>query len=152
MTPRQLRLFGIGCGLWILTGLLHMVGHFSGWPDPANEEEATLFTLFQTYDLDVGGATRTLSEVFDGLSLAFAVFLFLAGFVGLIWLRVPEVPPGILRRVAGMNAVAALALILLGFARFPLLPTICFGAVCIAFLLAAGGPTGAFGPPKAGTA
>lgn len=144
MTPRQLRSFGVGCGLWILTGLLHMVGHFMGWPDPVNEEQATLFTLFQTYEMDVGGTLRTLSEVFDGLSLAFAVFLFLAGFAGLLWLRVPDVPPGILRRAAGMNAVAALALILVGLPRFPLLPVLCFGAVFLAFLFAAGGRMSAF--------
>ena len=140
MTVRQLRSFQAGCGLWILTGALHMAGHFSGWPDPATEEEATLFALFQQVPLDTGGVARTLAEISEGLSLAFAVFLFLLGFLDLIWLRAPGVPDGILRRVAGMNAVAALALLLLGLPRFPFVPLVCFGAIAVAFTLAATGP------------
>ena len=150
MTRRQTWSFRVGCGLWILTGALQTAGHYAGWPDPATEEEATLFELFQQHPLDVGGVSRTLAAMFEGLSLSFAVLMFLLGFLGLIWLRPPGVPAGILRRVAWMNAVAALALVLLGLRRFPIAPLICFAAVGIAFLLAAARAPGT--APTAGSA
>jgi hypothetical protein len=154
MNVRQQRAFQLGSALWILTGALHMIGHFSGWPEPASEEEATLYSLFQGYEIAVGGVSRTLAELFEGLSLSFAVFLFLLGFLGLLWLRAPGVPAGILRRVAGMNAVAALALLVMGLRRFPIASLVCFAAVGLAFALAALGAraTTPTAPPEAGRA
>jgi hypothetical protein len=116
-----------------------MAGHFRGLPDPANEDEATLLALFHDYELEMGGATRTLYDAFDGLGLSLALLAILVGFLGLLWLRVPAAPAGILRRVAGMNAVAAAALLLLGLPRLPPAMLVSFGAVGAAFLLAATG-------------
>jgi len=154
MTRRQTRSFAAGCGLWILTGLIQMAGHFRGLPDPASEEEATLLALFQGYEMEMGGTTRTLYDAFDGLGLSLALLAILVGFLGLLWLRVPAAPAGILRRVAGMNAVAAAALLLLGLPRLPVASLVCFGAVGAAFLSAAAGrvvaaTSGAAGPGPA---
>ncbi|MGD8278245.1 MAG: hypothetical protein PVH00_09475 [Gemmatimonadota bacterium] len=137
MSKRLLLGFRWGSALWILTGLLHTIGYFMGNPEPASEEQATLFSLFYGLEIPMMGLRRTLGAVFDGLSLAFAILVLLLGFTGLIWLRTPAVPDGILRRVAGMNAVAALALLVIGLPRFPPPPLIAFAAVGTAFAVAA---------------
>jgi hypothetical protein len=87
----------------------------------------------------MGGTTRTLYDAFDGLGLSLALLAILVGFLGLLWLRVPAAPASILRRVAGMNAVGGAALLLLGLPRLPPATLVCFGAVGVAFLLAAAG-------------
>jgi len=137
VSKRQMLSFRAGCALWILTGLLHTIGYFMGRPEPTSEEQAALFSLFDGLTIPMMGAQRTLGQVYDGYSLSFAILVFLLGFLGLIWMRAPAVPDGILRRVAGMNAVAALALFTIGLRRFPAPPLACFAVVCIAFALAA---------------
>jgi len=137
VSKRQLRSFRTGCALWILTGLLQAAGYFVGRPDPSGEEQAALFSLFDGLAIPMGGVSRTLGQVYDGYSLSFALLVFLLGFLGFLWLRIPGAPDSILRRVAGMNAVGALALFLVGLPRFPVPPLACFAAVAIAFALAA---------------
>jgi hypothetical protein len=136
MSRRQMLAFRVGSALWILTGLAHTIGYFMGRPEPSSEEEATLLTLFDGLRIRMAGVERTIGQVYDGFSLTFSILVFLLGFLGLIWLRAPGVPDGILRRVAGMNAVAALAVLAIGLPRFPLPPLGFFAAICIAFVVA----------------
>jgi len=136
MSRRQMLAFRVGSVLWILTGLAHTIGYFMGRPEPASEEEATLFALFDGLRIRMAGIERTIGQVYDGFSLTFAILVFLLGFLGLIWLRSPGVPAGILRRVAGMNAVAALAVLAIGLPRFPPPPLVFFAAIFVAFVVA----------------
>jgi hypothetical protein len=136
VSRRQVLGFRAGSALWILTGLLHTIGYFTGRPAPTGEDQAALFSLFDGVAIPMMGVERTLGQVYDGYSLSFAILVFLLGFLGFLWLRPATVPDGVLRRVAGMNAVAALALFLIGLPRFPPPPLACFAAVCIAFVVA----------------
>lgn len=126
-----------GGGLWILAGGLHMSGRL--WPaGPLTEEAATLNDLMAAVPLNAGfGVTRSAAEVVDGVSLGFALLLFLAGFLVVLMGQPGLLPTAVNRRVAGMNALAAAALFTVAVRQLPLSLAMVTGLAAAAFVVAA---------------
>src|SRR5262245_51471909 len=79
MSRIQRVLFKTGAWACLVTASLHLIGHFSKRPGPANETEAALQRLMETYSFDLMGVSLTMSKLVDGFSLAYSLFLVLMG-------------------------------------------------------------------------
>jgi len=66
--------FRIGAGVLALMGAAHLAGHLGGRTKPLNGTEDQLRMLMETYRTNVMGSMRSTQELYDGFSLAFAVF------------------------------------------------------------------------------
>ncbi len=136
--------FGTGVGVLVLTALLHLVAALTGFPDPANDAEATLFRLLEGYEFE-GVPMLSVGEVLQGLSLAFSVFLLGFSSLGLLALRGPHDSAG-LRGQAVVFAGTSGILTAIGISRYPLPATLLLGTAFLAFVLSiasAGGPLAA---------
>jgi hypothetical protein len=132
MPKRQRVFFNVGCYAALLTASLHMIGHMQGPPRPANETEATLFTLMTTYVLDIAGTRLTLKTLTTGYSLMFSLFLVWIAVLGLFVLR--RGAPDLVTDVARWNALFMAALLVLSATHFPLPPTVCIAVMLVGFV------------------
>jgi hypothetical protein len=133
MSRLQRVLFRAGAGACLVTAGLHLIGHFSGGPAPANETEATLQRLMRTYSFDVMGVKLTMSNLVDGFSMTYSVYLVLMGLSALVVIGGLPESARIVRRIAMLDALAAFALLAIGWGHFPPPPNICMAIIGLAF-------------------
>jgi hypothetical protein len=138
MAQRQIVLFRIGCWAAIATALLHLAGHVSGPGTPANEVEQQLVEMAGSYQFELpGGGRRSLMEFLNGFSLSFALFLSTIGGLGLIVVKRGHADEVLLVAVARVLAAASVALLVISFTHWFIVPTICLTFVALSFALAA---------------
>jgi hypothetical protein len=133
MTRLQRVLFRIGAWACLVTAGLHLIGHFSGGPAPANETEATMQRLMKTYTFDLMGVQLTMSKLVEGYSLTYSLFLVLLGLSALAVIAGLPESVRVVRRVALLNALAAFALLGIGLLHFPPPPNVCAAIIGLAF-------------------
>jgi hypothetical protein len=137
MPPLSRRLLLIGCWLLVVTGGLHLVGHFSPPPEPASAEEAEMLRLADTVHRDLGaGFSRTLRDFVTGFSLAYGLWPLFVGWLGLVVARRAPGDAILLRRLALVAGLAAGAQTLVA-ARYFFLPPLVLYVLCSLVLLAA---------------
>ena len=132
------RFFRLGCWTLVATAALHMVGFFSPQPPPADETDAKLRELAETYHWSLMGMERSLMDFLHGFSLVFAVFAAFVGVLGLLTLRRGGGRPDLLRGHAVAYLVLAAALLALSLAYFIPPPIVSFAVATVFFGLAAG--------------
>lgn len=74
MTQGSYQCFRIGAGVLAAMGVAHLFGHFAPKGRVANGTEDQLRMLMQTYQTNIMGSMRSTQDLYDGFSLAFAVF------------------------------------------------------------------------------
>jgi len=121
--------------LQFVTGIFHLLSFISS-PDPKNDSEKQLFDLMTNYKFDLGsGFLRSMEDLMNSFSIAFALFLFFSGILNLFLLR-SNLPKKTMKGVIMINFLAYLicfiAMSLLTF----LPPIICTGLIVTMLLIA----------------
>jgi hypothetical protein len=112
------RLFTAGAFWLLLIGLVHALSLF-GKQSPANDTERQLLGLMSDYKFNVMGSMRSMDDFLRGFSISFMLGALGLGAIDLI--LVGE-RPGVLKRVALINAVWLAAMIAVAFRYFFLIP------------------------------
>lgn len=133
MSRIQRVLFKAGGWASLVTAALHLVGHFSERPRPANETEATMRRLMETYSFDLMGVQLTMMKLVEGYSLTYSLFLVLMGLTALA--TATGLPDGarVVRRVAVLYALGSFGLVAVGLGRFPPPPNVCAAVIGLVF-------------------
>jgi hypothetical protein len=87
--------FRIACIVLILTSASHLAGHFFLIPQlhltdnfssvfPANETERSLMKMMNEYEKSVGGASVSMRDIQNGLSLCYGIFFLWTGILNII--------------------------------------------------------------------
>jgi hypothetical protein len=122
------RLFKTGAGFLLLLGLVHSLSLFNQ-NVPANDTERQLLDLMTNYKFTVMGSVRTMNDFMRGFSIAFMLAAF--GF-GALDFAVSGERPGLLKRLALINATWLAAMIAVSLRYFFVVPTT---FLVIAFLI-----------------
>lgn len=125
--------FKTGSWLAIVTGILHTLGHFQD-PKPESDRERQMLELMTELTFDAGGVTRSMWDVFSGLSLSFTVLMLLMGVHGLRIVRSEDA--ALLRDTARIDAATAAVVTGLGLLYFPTPAFVCTGLMLAAYLAA----------------
>ena len=128
--------FRLGSWMLIVTAALHLVGHFAASPPPANDTEAELRRLLESYEWEHGIFERSTKDFLDGYSLSFATILFFVGATNLVMMRVHRGRIKGLQVLSLANLLLSLSLLLLSWSYFVLPPVACFGVCLLLFSLA----------------
>ena len=125
--------FRIGSIVLILTGFLHLYGHFQEI-QPANEKEEQLIDLMKSQPIDIGqGDTITMMELQQGFSLCFALmFIWIGGSNLMISIK----HTGSIRLFAAINTLATATGLGISLTFFFWAPTACFIASLLMFIIA----------------
>src|SRR5262249_9123220 len=113
------RVFKLGAGLLVLTGLVHSLSFFAERA-PANDTEKQLQLLMDGYRMNLLGSMRTTSEVMRGFSIAFMLGILAFGVLDFL---LSGERGALLKRVALVNAVWLAAMIAVPVPCFFMLPT-----------------------------
>lgn len=121
--------------LQFVTGIFHLLGFISS-PNPKNDSEKQLFDLMTNYKFDLGsGFLRSMEDLMNSFSIAFALFLFFSGILNLFLLR-SNLPKKIMKGVIMINFFAYLiCFITMSILTF-LPPIICTGLIVTTLLIA----------------
>ena len=126
--------FRTGAIACIVTALVHLFGHFSPRPAAANETEATLWKLMETYRQDLGaGFERTAMDFLKGFSLAFSLYLLVLGTLGLLLLRHLQQDAAFMRRASAVCLFGTGALLVVSLVYFFLPPIVCAAVATAGF-------------------
>ena len=126
------RLFTAGGIFLLLLGCVHAMS-LLGKPIPANDTERQLFTLASNYKLNVMGSMRSYDNFLRGFSISFMLAALVMGALALV-LRHERV--GVLKKVALVNSIWLVLMIVVSFRYFFLLPTAFLVTALVIFLLA----------------
>lgn len=121
------RIFKLGAGLLVLTGLVHSLSFFLDRA-PANDTEKQLQLLMDSYRMNLLGSMRTTSEVFRGFSITF--MLGILG-IGALDFAVSGEHAAVLKRVAIVNAIYLAAMLAVALRYFFIIP---IGFLAVSFL------------------
>lgn len=134
MPLRQQALFRVGCWLAIATAVAHLAGVIAGRPAPANPTERQLFELAAEYRFALPGAERSLFDLLDGFSLAFAVLLATVGAIGLAVAKRGRGDAQLMVAVARGLALAGVALLVISVTHWFLVPSLFLAMMTTAFV------------------
>ena len=112
------RIFRIGAGLLLLTGLVHSVSFFLSRA-PANETEKQLQLLMDGYRMNLLGSMRTTSEVMRGFSITFMLSILA---IAVLDFAVSGERAALLKRVALVNSVCLAAMLAVALRYFFIVP------------------------------
>lgn len=112
------RIFRIGAGLLLLTGLVHSLSLFITRA-PANETEKQLQLLMDTYRLNLAGSMRTMSELTRGFSISFMLGILA---FGVLDFAVSSERATLIKRVASVNVLWLAAMIAVALRYFFIVP------------------------------
>ena len=112
------RIFRIGAGLLLLTGLVHSISFFLSRA-PANETEKQLELLMDGYRMNLLGSMRTTSEVMRGFSITFMLSILA---IAVLDFAVSGERAALLKRVALVNSVFLAAMLAVALRYFFIVP------------------------------
>jgi hypothetical protein len=137
MPPKQIWLFKLGCWLTLATATMYVAAVFFGLGTPANDTERHLQDLSTNYHFALPGkASRSLMDLFDGLSLSYAALLVGLAAVGLVVSRRASGDTPLMLGVARSTALTCVALMIVSLMNFFIVPTIFLAALVTCFGLA----------------
>lgn len=126
------RLFMAGAVWLVILGLAHSLSLFEK-PVATNATERQLLDLMANYKFSLMGSDRSMAELMYGFSVA---FMLAALGLGAFDLAVSRERSGLLKRVAGINAVWLAAMTGVSLRYFFAAPTSFLGAGLLIFALA----------------
>ena len=131
------KLFTAGCVVLILTGLVHLMGHYQLTNAVGEtEHERQLFAMMRAEPQDMGfGMMRTMFHFLTGFSLTFSVLPIGMGLAGFVVRRHAATAPGLLGQMAIVYAITWGAMLGVGLVYFFSIPDAFIATV---FLLFAG--------------
>lgn len=120
--------------LQFVTGFFHLLSFLSK-PEPKNDNEKQLFDLMTNYRFDLGlGFVRSMEELMNSFSIAFALLLFFSGILNLFLLK-NNLPTKTIKGVILINfctyLICFISMSLLTF----LPPIICTGLIVITLFI-----------------
>ena len=137
----QLRFFKLGCWGAALAAAVHPVAYVTAPPQAANETEQVLLDMARSYQfLLPAGTRRSMMELFDGFSLAFALFLATIAGLGFLIARRAADDPVLMTAVTRTLAAFSLVLMVISIWYWFLIPTLFIGIMAFGFVLAAASP------------
>jgi hypothetical protein len=129
--------FLTGIVLQLLTGPIHLVGHFSGPAPPVSEDERLLMELMSRVEQDFGGGfVRSTMDIFLGLSLQYSIFIVMVGLANLLAFRMAK-EARYLRALCWLNAAFLAVLAVNAYVYFFIPPLLLFVLPALAFFIAA---------------
>ena len=135
--------FRTGAIACIATAFIHLVGHFGPRPPAANDSEATLRKLMETYRQDLGaGFERTAMDFLKGFSLSFSLYLLVLGTLALLLLRHLAHDAVFMRRASAVCLFGTGALLVVSMIYFFLPPIVCVAVAAAGFAGALFGTAG----------
>ena len=85
MSKLSIILFYIGEAVLFLIGVIHLLTHFAGSPQPANDNQKKFLELFSTTTFAMpSGEQRTYEDILNAFSLYFGVLLI--GLSVIVWI------------------------------------------------------------------
>ena len=126
------RLFKTGAVVLVLVGLVHSLSLFEK-PVPANDTERQLLDLMANYKFNLMGSARSMADLMRGFSVSFMVA---ALGLGVLDLLLSRERPGLLKRVALINAIWLAAMTAVSLHYFFVVPTSFLAAALLIFALA----------------
>ena len=126
------RLFKTGAVVLVLVGLVHALSLFEK-PVPANDTERQLLDLMANYKFNLMGSARSMADLMRGFSVSFMVA---ALGLGVLDLLLSRERPGLLKRVALINAIWLAAMTAVSLHYFFVVPTSFLAAALLIFALA----------------
>lgn len=133
MTKPQRVLFRTGAIASLVTSGFHLVGHFSEPQVPTDENGRLLFELVRTYRMDMMGSERTMWDLLSGFSLAFSLFLFFIGFLGLVLVRRLREDAPTMRVITLLSVLATGGLLAVSVTYWFLAPTVCLAVATLGY-------------------
>jgi hypothetical protein len=133
------KLFTAGCVVLILTGLVHLLGHYKLTTAAGDtEHERQLFAMMRADPQDMGfGMLRTMFDFLTGFSLTFSTLPLGMGLAGFVVRRHAASAPGLLRQVAIVYAATWAVMVGIGLRYFFSVPLAFIAAVFLLFAAAA---------------
>ncbi len=138
--------FKIACYLLLITCISHLAGHFFLVPQlqlvhnivsiPQNETERELLRLMNEYHRPVGGASISMMDIQNGLSLCYALFFFWLGALNLLLYKPVRRNHRLLARVSFFNSFMLALGTGIAIIYFFWLPIASFAACMVMFMLA----------------
>jgi hypothetical protein len=99
------KLFAAGCIVLVLTGLAHLLGHYSMVTARGDTDAERQMLELMRIRHDLGaGFVRSRMDIVAGFSLGFSVFTIGLGLLGLVILRHGGATPGLLRAIVTVYA------------------------------------------------
>ena len=131
------KLFTAGCVVLILTGLVHLLGHYALVTSPGEtDHDRQLLAMMRANPQDMGlGMMRTMFHFLTGFSLTFSVLPIGMGMAGFVVRRHAAGAPGLLAQTAIVYAITWGAMLGVGLVYFFSIPDAFIATV---FLLFAG--------------
>jgi len=128
------KLFTAGCVALIVTGLVHLLGHYKLTTAAGEtEHERQLFAMMRADPQDMGfGMMRTMFHFLTGFSLTFSVLPIGMGLAGFAVRRHAASAPGLLGQIAIVYAITWGAMLAIGLVYFFSVPD---AFIAIVFLL-----------------
>jgi hypothetical protein len=137
MSRRQRLFFKAGCWVALVTAAVHLLGHLSGPPPPANETERQLVQLYENYRFALpGGGGRTLSEFMSGFSLIFSVAMAMFGGTNLLVVRRCSDDQPLMRMLTMLALAFCATVLVVSLTHFFIVPTLFIAAVTLCFAAA----------------
>ena len=133
------KLFTAGCVVLILTGLVHLLGHYALTTSTGDtEHERQLFAMMRSNPQDMGlGMVRTFFDFVTGFSLTFSVLPIGMGIAGFVVRRHAASAPGLMRQIAIVYALTWAAMLGVGLRYFFSVPDAFIATVFLLFAASA---------------
>jgi hypothetical protein len=133
------KLFTAGCVLLLLTGLVHLLGHYQLTTTTGEtERERQLLAMMRADPQDMGlGMKRTMFDFFAGFSVTFSTLSIGMGLAAFVVRRHAAAAPGLLRPFAIVYALTWGAMLAIGLAYFFWVPDALMAFVFLLFAASA---------------
>jgi hypothetical protein len=133
------KLFTAGCVALILTGLVHLLGHYHLVTSHGEtEHDRQLLAMMRSDPQDMGlGMKRTMFDFFAGFSVTFSTLSIGMGLAAFVVRRHGAAAPGLLRSTAIVYAVTWGVMLAIGLAYFFWVPDAFMAVVFLLFAASA---------------
>lgn len=143
-----MRYFRAGSIILIVISVSHLAGHFFLLPHlrlvnnitgelPANETERTLLQLMNEYHKNVSGASLSMMDLQNGLSLCYALFFLWTGILNLVMAKGLMRNKRLLAQISLLNSVILFIGAIVAVKYFFWLPIASFVLAGMSFVVAA---------------
>lgn len=129
------KLFTAGCVVLILTGLVHLLGHYQLVTSPGEtDHDRQLLALMRANPQDMGlGMMRTMFDFLAGFSMTFSALPIGMGLAGFVVRRHAAAAPGLLGQMAIVYAITWGAMLAIGLVYFFSVPDAFIATVFLLF-------------------
>ena len=133
------KLFTAGCVVLILTGLVHLLGHYHLVTSAGQtDHDRQLLAMMRADPQDMGlGMKRTMFDFLAGFSITFSALPIGMGLAGFVVRRHAPSAPGLLRETAIVYAITWAAMLAIGLVYFFSIPDAFIALVFLLFAASA---------------